>query len=184
MMPRSALWLLKRLPWEVYAAGACVAALVTLWAGIASYGDSRYQAGRRSVTQSAHFDLATRTLARRADSIATAHTDTVMQRLVVTRWKVDTLLRQLPETLQVVPEVRALVANVYTLTAQVDTLARTLDVERAISRLRASVDSAALASAALTIASKEDQIVSLKKRPQWRTVGAVGVLAFVAGLLR
>jgi hypothetical protein len=90
----------------------------------------------------------------------------------------------LPETLQVVPEVRALVANVYTLTAQVDTLARTLDVERAISRLRASVDSAALASAALTIASKEDQIVSLKKRPQWRTVVTVGVVGVVAGLLR
>jgi hypothetical protein len=66
--------------------------------------------------------------------------------------------------------VRALVANVYTLTAQVDTLARTLDVERAISRLRASVDSAALVSARVVIIAQSDSIATLAKRPRWATV--------------
>jgi hypothetical protein len=71
-----------------------------------------------------------------------------------------------------------------TLTAQVDTLTRTLDVERATSRLRVSTDSAALMSAQLVIVSREDQIVALKKRPQWRTVVTVGALGVLAGMLR
>ena len=157
---------------------------VALWAGVASYGASRYADGRRSVTDGVRFDTVLVGQVRKADSIATAHTDTVVQRLVVTRYKVDTLVRRVPDSLRAVPEIAALVTATTQLTAQVDTLARTLDVERAVSRLRAATDSAALVSAALTIVQKEDQIVSLKKRPQWRTVVTVGALGVVAGLLR
>jgi len=108
----------------------------------------------------------------------------VVQRIVVTRWKTDTVLRDVPDSLRRVPEIAALVTVTTRLTAQVDTLVRTLDVERAVSRLRASTDSAALVSAQLIILAKEDQIVHLKKRPQWRTVGLIAGAAFVAGVLR
>jgi len=168
----------------VWVGVGAVFVFVALWAGVASYGASRYADGRRSVTDGVRFDTVLVGQVRKADSIATAHTDTVVQRLVVTRYKVDTLVRRVPDSLRAVPEIAALVTATTQLTAQVDTLARTLDVERAVSRLRAATDSAALVSAALTIVQKEDQIVSLKKRPQWRTVVTVGALGVVAGLLR
>ena len=148
------------------------------------YGASRYDDGRRSVTDGVRFDTVLVGQVRKADSIATAHTDTVVQRLVVTRWKTDTVLRDVPDSLRRVPEIAALVTVTTQLTAQVDTLTHTLDVERAVSRLRAATDSAALVSAARVIVSHTDTIVSLKQRPRWRTVGTVAALAFVAGVLR
>jgi len=168
----------------VWVGVGAVFVFVALWAGVASYGASRYADGRRSATDGVRFDTVLVGQVRKADSIATAHTDTVVQRLVVTRYKVDTLIRAVPDSLRAVPEIAELSRITLQLTAQVDTLARTLDVERAVSRLRAATDSAALVSAALTIVQKEDQIVSLKKRPTWRTVVTVGALGVVAGLLR
>ena len=184
MMARRALWLLKRLPWEVYPAGAGVAVVVTLWAGAASYGASEYARGRKSVTASAEAVPASVAVARGADSTAKAATDTIVRRLTVTRWKVDTLVRLVPDSLRAVPEIAALMTATTTLTAQVDTLTRTLDVERATSRLRASVDSAALVSAQMVIVSHTDTIMALKKRPQWRTVALGIVGGVVVGLLR
>jgi len=175
---------MMRLPRELWAGIIAIALLVGAWAMVASYGTSRYNDGRRSVTQGAQLDAAMLGVVRGADSTAKAATDTVVQRIVVTRWKVDTLVRLVPDSLRSVPEIAALVSATTQLTAQVDTLVRTLDVERAVSRLRASTDSAALVSAALTIVQKEDQIVNLKRRPQWRTVFTVGALGVVAGLLR
>jgi hypothetical protein len=124
------------------------------------------------------------TVSHAADSTAKAATDTVVQRIVVTRWRVDTLIREVPDTLRAVPQIKALIAATLVLTAQLDTLTRVLDVERATSRLRASTDSAALVSAALTIVHQEDQIVKLKKRPQWRTVALALGAGVVAGVLR
>jgi hypothetical protein len=124
------------------------------------------------------------TVARAADSSAKAKTDTIVQRIVVTRWRVDTIIRLVPDSLRDVPEIAALVAVTTTLTAQIDTLARTVEIERAVSRLRASADSAALVSAQITIVQQQDQIVTLKKRPQWRTVVTVGVVGVLAGVLR
>jgi ElaB/YqjD/DUF883 family membrane-anchored ribosome-binding protein len=103
---------------------------------------------------------------------------------VVTRWRVDTIIRLIPDSLRAIPEIAALVAVTTTLTAQIDTLARTVEIERAVSRLRASTDSAALVSAQITIVQQQDQIVTLKKRPQWRTVVTVGVVGVLAGVLR
>jgi prophage DNA circulation protein len=167
----------------VWVGVGAVLAFVLLWAGVASYGASRYAAGRASVVAATQ-PATVVSVVRAADSTAKAATDTVVRRVLVTRWKVDTLLRQVPDSLIAVPAIKSLASSVKQLTAQVDTLARTLDVERAVSRLRAATDSAALVSAAHTIAAKEDQIVSLKKRPQWRTVVTVGALGVVAGLLR
>ena len=164
----------KWLSWPI----VVVATAIALWVAVASYGASRYRDGRRSVTQSADVVPVGMTVAREEDSTAKARTDTVVQRLVVTRWRVDTLATAVPDTLQTVPQIKALIAATRMLTAQVDTLARTLDIERAVSRMRASTDSAALAASALVIVQQQDQIVNLTKRPQWRTVA----LALGAGL--
>ncbi len=169
--------------WAVRAAISVLLPLV-LWLGVSSYGASRYAEGRASVTTSAASVPSSVTVVRGADSTAKARTDTVIKRLVVTRWRIDTLLRDVPDTLQTVPQIAALMAATQTLTAQIDTLTHTLNVERAVGRLRASTDSAALVASALTIVHKEDEIMALKRRPQWRTVAVVGVLGVVAGLLR
>jgi hypothetical protein len=163
---------------------AKLALVIVAWVSVASYGASRYAEGRRSVTQSAERVPASVTVARAADSSAKAKTDTIVQRIVVTRWRVDTIIRLVPDSLRAVPEIAALVAVTTTLTAQIDTLARTVEIERAVSRLRASADSAALVSAQLTIVQQQDQIRTLKKRPTWRTVVTVGALGVVAGVLR
>jgi hypothetical protein len=163
---------------------AKLALVIVAWVSVASYGASRYAEGRRSVTQSAERVPASVTVARAADSSAKAKTDTIVQRIVVTRWRVDTIIRLIPDSLRAVPEIAALTAVTTTLTAQIDTLARTVEIERAVSRLRASADSAALVSAQITIVQKQDQIVTLKKRPTWRTVVTVGVVGVLAGVLR
>lgn len=168
----------------VIAGAVGVALVVALWAGVASYGTARYHEGRRSVTASVRVDTVTVGVVRKADSTAKAHTDTIVKRLTVTRWKVDTLIQLVPDSLKAVPEIAELSGMAGQLTAQVDTLARTLDVERAVSRLRASTDSAALVSALVVIQAKDDEITTLKKRPQWRTVGAALVVGAVAGLLK
>jgi hypothetical protein len=163
---------------------AGLAILVVSWVSVASYGQSRYAEGRASVTPSAERVPLGVTVSHAADSTAKAATDTIVRRIVVTRWRVDTLIREVPDTLRAVPQIKALIAATLVLTAQLDTMTRVLDVERATSRLRASTDSAALVSAALTIVHQEDQIVSLKRRPQWRTVFTVGALGVLAGVLR
>ena len=97
--------------------------------------------------------------------------------------KVDTLLSQVPDSLIAVPAIKALVGSVKQLTAQVDTLAHTLDVERATSRLRASVDSAALVSAQVVIVAQGDRIATLERRPRWATVVKSSIGAGLIGAL-
>lgn len=170
----------KWLSWPIVATALTIAT----WVAVASYGASRYAEGRRSVTLSAEVVPASVTVARRADSTAKAATDTIVKRIVVTRWRVDTLAMAVPDTLQTVPQIKALLAATRTLTAQVDTLARTIDIERAVSRMRAATDSAALVSSALVIVQQQDQITTLSRRPQWRTIVTASVISLAVGLLR
>ena len=174
----------RSIPWYIYAFALAVGLFCLSCVGVVRYGAAEYQRGRKSVQDGVRFDTVMLGVARKADRAAKAHTDTVVQRLTVTRWRTDTLVQNLPDSIRVVPEVRELIKNVYTLTAQVDTLTRTLDVERATSVLRASVDSAALVSAQVVITAKEDEIVTLKKRPQWRTVALALGAGVVAGVLK
>ena len=161
-----------------------IAGLVAaLLLGATSYGNHRYQAGR-SVTANVRVDTVTVNTVRRADSTAKATTDAVVKRTKATAQRVDTLILRVPDSLLVVPQIAELVSATYMLKSQVDTLSHTLDLERATSRLRASVDSAALVSASIVITAKEDEIRVLKKRPQWRTVAVAGALGVVAGLLK
>jgi hypothetical protein len=152
------------------------------------YGQSRYDDGRRSVLQAAHFDGALLAAVRRADSIAKAKTDTVVRRVTVTRYRVDTLLQRVPDSLLVVPEIAALASTTHTLLAQVDTLTYTLDIERAVSRLRTDADSAALVSARVVIIAQADSLHTLAQRPTRRAQLLTGVtmaaIGFVVGVLR
>jgi hypothetical protein len=157
---------------------------VAVWGGVTRYGAARYAAGRNSVTAVAPFDVTMLGAVHTADNAATAKTDTIRQRTVVTRWKVDTLIREIPDTLASIPHIKGLIAAARVLTAQVDTLTHTIDVERAISRVRASADSAALSASARIITNRDDQIVALKKRPVWRTVALALGAGVVVGLLR
>ena len=160
-----------------------LATAIAAWVAVASYGASRYRDGRRSVTESKASVLTSVTVARAADSTAQAATDTIVQRLVVTRWRVDTLTQAIPDTLQTVPEIAALIGVTRTLTAQVDTLTHALDVARAVSRLRASIDSAALESAQGTIVQQQDQIAILHRRPTWRAVAIALGAGLTSGVL-
>ena len=169
--------------WAVRVWWLAVIALA-MWGGITQYGASRYAAGRNSVTAVAPFDMTMLGAVHTADDAATAKTDTIRQRTVVTRWRVDTLMREIPDTLTSIPQIKALIAATRVLTAQVDTLTHTIDVERAISRVRASADSTALIASARIITNRDDQIVALKKRPVWRTVALALGAGVVVGLLR
>ena len=173
-----------RLPNWVYGAGAVVLGSALALVLTLSYGAGRYQAGRDSVTANVRVDTVMVNTLRRADSTAKAKTDTVFLSVKATARKADSLAYSMPDSLRLVSEVAALIETTHTLYAQVDTLSHTLDIERATSRLRASVDSAALVSASIVIAQKEDEIRSLKKRPQWRTVGTALVIGLVAGVLK
>lgn len=172
------------LPLWVVRVGLWLALALAAWGGIAAYSKSRYDAGRASVTNGVRFDAVLGAQARTADSLAQAHTDTVIQRITITRWRVETLLVAVPDSLRVVPEIAALMAATKVLAHQVDTLTHALDVERAVGRLRASVDSAALAAAAVTIVHQQDHIVKLERRPRWRTVALALGAGVVAGVLR
>jgi hypothetical protein len=156
--------------------------------GVAHYGTSRYAAGRRSVMQAVQFDSALLTTTRRHAVEATARTDTVVRRVLVTRYRVDTLIQRVPDTLRVVPEIAELSGVTGQLLTQIDTLTHAIDLERAAARLRADVDSAALVSARGTIVQQDDAVRSLERRPTWGKAGAVAiggaVLGFVAGVLR
>lgn len=148
------------------------------------YGTTRYNDGRRSVTDGVRFDVTLLGQVRAADAAAKARTDTIIQRVTITRWKVDTLIREVPDTLTAVPEIAALITATLVLTAQVDTLTRTLDIERAVSRLRTATDSAALVTASFVITARDDAIVQLKRRPQWRTVALALGVGVVVGVMR
>ena len=169
-----------------------IAAVVAFWIvaayGVVRYGASRYADGRRSVVQAAQFDSALSAVVRKADLHAKARTDTVLQRVTVTRWRVDTLIQRVPDSLRVVPEIAELSGMTGQLLTHIDTLTHTLDLERAASRLRADADSAALVSARVTIVQQDDEMRSLAKRPTRRaqlTTGVtMAVLGFVAGVLR
>ena len=177
-------WCLARRTRTAIALGLPIVAGLAGAYAVAQYGDTRYAAGRQTSIRSARDDDALVGPARTAHQRAAAQTDTIIRRITVTRWKVDTLLRDVPDSLRAVPEIAHLVRVTVTLAAQVDTLTRTLDVERAVSRLRASTDSAALVSTQLALAASADEIRALAQRPQWRTVALALGAGVVAGLLR
>lgn len=166
---RRDIWLIVPAALSIYAG-----VTVTQW-----YGQSQYEKGRRSVTANVRVDTVTVNVMRRADSTAKAATDGAMKRTRAAAKRVDSAVAALPDSALLIPEVATLKAAAIALTATVTALSDTLNVERAVSRLRASTDSAALVSATVVIAAKDDEITTLKKRPTWKTVAKAGVVGAV-----
>ena len=183
-----ALTWLRRVPRDVWFVVAGVALVSAGYFAVVAKVNAAYERGKRDAAQGVVFDSVT--LARAAERVAkaSAHTDTVTQRVTVTRYRVDTLIAQLPPAVAEVPEVKALVVAVQTLTVQVDSLTTAHTAERAAWTEKARVDSAAIYALRIIATAKGDSIVQLQKRPRWRTV-VVGTLAgiatgFVAGVLK
>jgi hypothetical protein len=178
----------KRLPTELWIALVGCALLCGAWWGVASYGENRYEQGRRDVAQASQFDTAVVNMARRAQETHAARVDTLRERVVIERRRVDTLVLRVPDSLRTVPEVDALLSGVAVLTVRVDSLTRAIDTERAASVLRAQADSAAIVALRITNTEQARAITTAQKRPRWVTVfrsaGAALVVGFVAGALR
>jgi hypothetical protein len=161
--------------------------LLGITAAVWQYGAAQYAAGRASVAIPVLDTTATAAAARYADSTR-AHVDTVLVRVTRTRYAVDTIIVQIPDTIRLEPSVAALIATVTTLTAQVDTLTHAVDVAQAAARMQAAVDRAALTTAYAHVAERDAAIATLSRRPTWRramvsTVAGAAV-AFAAGVWR
>jgi hypothetical protein len=183
-----ALTALRRVPRDVWFLVAGVALIVAGYAAVVRYGAANYARGKRDAAAGVVFDSVT--LARAAERVAkaSAHTDTVTQRVLVTRYRVDTLITQLPPEVADVPEVKALVTTVHTLTMLTDSITTAHTAERAAWTEKARVDSSAIYALRIIGTAQRDTIMTLTKRPKWRTV-VVGTLAgiatgFVAGVVK
>lgn len=184
----AALWALRRLGrlprgvWAFLALAALCSALV--WWSEARRA-AAYQQGKRDAAAGAVFDSVL--LDRAAIRVAKqqAHTDTVVQRVVVIRTRVESLLVALPDSVRALPAVPALVATTQQLLVEVDTLTHAITAERAAWTEKAKVDSAAIYSLRVLATARGDTIATLKKRPTWTrlvtTTATVGVAAFLGG---
>jgi hypothetical protein len=183
-----ALTWLRRVPRDVWFLVAGVALVSAGYFAVVAKVNAAYERGKRDAAQGVVFDSVM--VARAAERVAkaNAHTDTVTQRVLVTRYKLDTLVVQLPPEVVNVPEVKALVTTVQTLTVQVDSLVTAHTAERAAWTEKARVDSSAIYALRIIGTAQRDTITTLQKRPKWRTV-VVGTLAgvatgFVAGVVK
>jgi hypothetical protein len=183
-----ALTWLRRVPRDVWFLVAGVALIVAGYFTVIAKINAAYERGKRDAAQGVVFDSVM--VARAAERVAkaNAHTDTVTQRVLVTRYKLDTLVVQLPPEVANVPEVKALVTTVQTLTVQVDSLVSAHTAERAAWTEKARVDSSAIYALRIIGTAQRDSIVQLEKRPT-RLKAAVytvlaGAVGFVAGVVK
>ena len=176
---------ITRLVWGVLLLTALVGALVAyvLWRE-----DAAFDRGRKTAADGVVFDSLVIERAAIRAAKAMAHTDTVTRTVLVTRYKVDTLITQLPPAVAEVPEVKSLVTAVQTLTVQVDSLTTAHTAERAAWTEKARVDSAAIYALRIIGTAQRDTIMTLQKRPTWRTVVGAGLggalLGVVAGVVK
>lgn len=183
-----ALTWLRRVPRDIWFLVAGVALVVCGYFAVLNYGAEKYNSGKRAAAQGIVFDSVT--LARAAERVAkaNAHTDTITRNVVKTRWKIDTLVRELPPDVAAIPEVNVLVTSVRTLTVQVDSLTTAHAAERLATIERARVDSSAIYALRVMNTAQRDTIVQLQKRPT-RLKAAVytviaGALGVVAGVVK
>jgi hypothetical protein len=183
-----ALSLAKRVPRQAWAFAALVALLGSLLLWARARERHAYQQGRKDAAQGVVFDsvLLQRAAVRVAKSMA--HTDTVTVQVTRTVRRLDTLVLRLPDSLRSVPEVRDVVEGVAQLSVAFDSLLTTHTAERAAWVERAKVDSAAILSLRIIATAQRDTMMTLQKRPRWRTV-ALGTLTglltgVVAGVVR
>lgn len=167
---------ITRLVWGALLVTALVGALVAyvLWREQAAFDRGRQTAAAGVVFDSLVIERAAIRAAK-----AMAHTDTVWLRVKGARKQVESAVTAVPPAVAEVPEVKALVTAVQTLSVQVDSLTTAHSAERAAWTERARVDSAAIYALRIIGTAQRDTIMTLRKRPRWRTV-AVGTLAGIA----
>jgi hypothetical protein len=172
---------------SVPVAGYVVAGMAALFFAITStvtrHGDRRFEDGRRSALQSAPVDSVVKALAKSATETAASRVDTVVRRVTVTRWRVDTLLQRLPDSLRVVPEVEHLVRLMVAFTAQVDTLTRAIDTERAARTIERTVADQQILALRGVVVVTQDSVRSLARRPTRRAQITTGIFGAVIGAL-
>ena len=174
---------LKRVPVRAWAALALVAALGSVYGLHVRAVSSAFQRGKQSATQGVTFDSAMVARAAEAVALRTAHTDTVVQRVVVTRTRVESLLVALPDSTRLLPVVPELVASVSTLLVQVDTLTTAITAERMAWTERAKVDSAAIYALRVIGTARADTIHDLRKRPTRKNAALYALLGVGVGFL-
>ena len=179
-----AAWLLlRRVPIRAWAAVALVVAVGAVYGLHARAVSSAFQQGKASATSGVTFDSAMVARAAEAVALRTAHTDTIVQRVVVTRTRVESLTVALPDSVRVIPAVDTLVQTVGVLLTQVDTLTQAITAERAAWTEKAKVDSAAIYALRVLGTARGDSIRTLQKRPRWRTVLGAVVVGAVGGMV-
>lgn len=179
----SLLTALRRIPAAVYMLVAGVLAIAALTHSIMAYGESRYAEGKRDAARGAAFDSVLVSQFSRVREVEVLKTDTIVQRLTVTRHRVDTLIQQLPDSVRTLPSVAPLVATVRLLTVQVDSLTMQIDTERAAHRMERDVLVAQATAQRITINVLTDSVQTLEKRPTWTRAGALAVVAAAAGAI-
>lgn len=171
--------------WGVGIGAAIVVALVVAHRAAVNEAFAR---GRKTATDGVAFDSAMLARASEVITIRTQHTDTVTRNVIKTRWKIDTLIVQLPPAVADVPEVQALVVAVNTLTVQVDSLTTAHAAERMAWTEQQKVNAAAIYALRVIGTAQRDTIVQLQKRPTrlraFTYAVAAGALGVVAGVVR
>ncbi len=174
---------LRKVPPLAWLLAACAFAICALVYSIGAYGDARYAAGKQDAARNAVFDSTLAATFARQREVVVLRTDTLVQRVTVTRHRVDTLIAALPDSVRQLPSVAPLVVTVQLLTKQVDSLTQQIDTERAAHRMERDVLAAQLRSAAVVIAVQQDSITTLKRRPTWAQADALAVVSAVAGAI-
>jgi len=183
MMWLSLLTGLRRVPGVVWLLIGAALVLTVELSAIGDYGDAREAAGFARARQGAVFDSTVAATFARTRERVVLRTDTLVQRITVTRQRVDTLIAALPATTKQLRPVRELVGTVQLLTRQVDSLTMQIDAERATHTMEREVLAAQTTALRAVVAGQADSIRTLQRRPTWRrTVGltlggaALGVL--------
>lgn len=174
---------LRKLPRWAYGVAACAALVLALWLWHRSAVSDAYQQGKQDAVQGVTFDSAMVARAAEAVALRTAHTDTVWLRAKSARQRLDSAVSALPDSLTTVPAVRAVVTEVAALGVQIDSLVSAHAAERTAWIERARVDSTAIYALRLMNTAQRDTIMTLNKRPRWRTVVSTAVVALAAGLV-
>jgi hypothetical protein len=155
----------KGLPAVLWGAVIFGAIVFALWLGHSRAVSQAYTQGKQDAAAGVVFDSLLSQRAADVVTIRTAHTDTITQRVTVTRWRVDTLVKALPPSVAEVPEVKALVTVVQTLTLQVDSLITAHDAERAAWTEQAKVERSNTYALRVLLTAEKDKNADLEKRP-------------------
>lgn len=174
---------LRRVPGQAWAGIGVVGAVWLIYGLHTNAVRDAYAQGKRDSAQGVVFDSAMVARAAEAVALRTAHTDTVVQRVVVTRTRVESLTVALPDSVRAIPAVDTLVQTVGVLLTQVDTLTQAITAERAAWTEKAKVDSAAIYALRVLGTAQRDTILTLQKRPRWRTVLGAVVVGAVGGMV-